>query len=118
MVRAPFVRLGVELRYNAFTCSCSLGGHKVQPFQALLHDGQQATLQTMTTDDLPAGELLIKVAYSDVNYKDALAYQPQNQVVRQFPQILGIDLSGTVVASHDAQFKKGDQIIVTGHGLR
>ena len=117
MVRAPFVRLGVELRYNAFTCSCSLGGHKVQPFQALLHDGQQATLQTMTTDDLPAGELLIKVAYSDVNYKDALAYQPQNQVVRQFPQILGIDLSGTVVASHDAQFKKGDQIIVTGHGL-
>ena len=90
MVRAPFVRLGVELRYNAFTCSCSLGGHKVQPFQALLHDGATSHLTNhCTTDDLPAGELLIKVAYSDVNYKDALAYQPQNQVVRQFPQILG-----------------------------
>ncbi|HAJ56033.1 MAG TPA: NADPH:quinone reductase, partial [Lactobacillus sp.] len=59
----------------------------------------------------------IRVAYSDINYKDALAYQPHNQIIRQYPQTLGIDLSGTVVASQDPQFKKGDQILATGHGL-
>ncbi|BAN73662.1 MULTISPECIES: acryloyl-CoA reductase [Lacticaseibacillus] len=89
----------------------------MQFFQAFIHDGQKATLQTITTDDLSAGELLIRVAYSDINYKDALAYQPHNQIIRQYPQTLGIDLSGTVVASQDPQFKKGDQILATGHGL-
>ena len=51
----------------------------MQTFQALVHDGQKATFQTLHKDDLPAGDLLIRVAYSDINYKDALAYQPQNQ---------------------------------------
>ncbi|MDN6333712.1 MAG: NADPH:quinone reductase, partial [Lacticaseibacillus paracasei] len=46
----------------------------MQTFQALVHDGQKATFQTLHEDDLPAGDLLIKVAYSDINYKDALAY--------------------------------------------
>ncbi|MGO2433171.1 MAG: acrylyl-CoA reductase family protein [Lacticaseibacillus paracasei] len=89
----------------------------MQTFQALVHDGQKATFQTLHEDDLPAGDLLIKVAYSDINYKDALAYQPQNQIIRDYPQILGIDLSGTVVASQDANFKVGDQVLATGHGL-
>jgi len=64
--------------------------------------------------DLPAGDLTIRVAWSDVNYKDGLATQPKSGVVRQYPLVLGIDLAGTVTESRDFRFKEGDEVIVTG----
>ncbi|WP_068773517.1 acryloyl-CoA reductase [Paenibacillus sp. FJAT-26967] len=74
-------------------------------------------IREMTVGELPAGELLVRVAYSGVNFKDGLASQPESHVVAAYPMILGIDLSGTVVSSADPRFSEGDQILVTGYGL-
>ena len=61
----------------------------------------------MNIDDLDAGDVVIKVAYSSVNFKDALAATGAGRIIRRFPCVGGIDLSGTVVESGDARFKKG-----------
>jgi acrylyl-CoA reductase (NADPH) len=71
----------------------------------------------ISIDDLPAGELLIQVVYSSVNYKDALACIPNGHVVKKYPFIPGIDLAGVVVESQDARFEEGDEILVTGFEL-
>jgi putative YhdH/YhfP family quinone oxidoreductase len=71
----------------------------------------------MSTDDLSPGEVLIKVAYSSVNYKDALAGTGKGKILRQFPQNGGIDVAGYVVASTDPKFREGDQVLCTGCGL-
>src|SRR6202162_2675499 len=71
----------------------------------------------MTLDDLDPGEVVIRVAYSDVNYKDALAATGAGKIIRRFPCVGGIDLSGTVVESGDARFKKGDAVICTSYDL-
>ncbi len=76
-----------------------------------------ADFQTLTYNDLPAGEVLIKVAYSSVNYKDGLASIPDGKIVRRYPFIPGVDLAGTVAASSDANFKEGDEVIVTGYEM-
>ena len=55
-------------------------------------------------DDLTAGEVVIKVAYSDINYKDALAATGKGRILRTYPLVGGIDLSGVVVSSEDARF--------------
>lgn len=68
-------------------------------------------------DDLDAGEVVVKVAYSSVNYKDALAGTGAGKVIRRFPCVGGIDLSGTVVESSDARFAKGDAVIATSFDL-
>lgn len=68
-------------------------------------------------DDLDAGEVVVKVAYSSVNYKDALAATGAGKVIRRFPCVGGIDLSGTVVESSDARFAKGDAVIATSFDL-
>ncbi|MBF8807621.1 MAG: acryloyl-CoA reductase [Enterococcus lacertideformus] len=60
---------------------------------------------------------MIKIAYSDVNYKDALASSEFGGVVRSYPMIPGIDLSGTVLESLDERFKVGDAVVLTGFGL-
>lgn len=74
-------------------------------------------IHNMTMDELPAGEVTIKVAYSSVNYKDALAATGQGHIVRHFPLSLGIDLSGVVEKSADPKFKSGNPVIVTGYDL-
>src|ERR1700674_2933582 len=79
--------------------------------------GFSAGLQELTRADLPAGEVLVKVAYSGVNYKDGLASIPEGKIVRSYPFVPGIDLSGTVVESSDARFKAGDEVIVTSYEL-
>jgi acrylyl-CoA reductase (NADPH) len=71
----------------------------------------------LSMDDLPAGELLVRVHYSSVNYKDAMALTPGNQIVRSFPFVPGIDLAGTVVSSEDSRFHAGEEIVATGYGL-
>jgi len=76
-----------------------------------------ASLTTATLDELPAGDVLVRVDYSDVNYKDALAAKENGGVIRTYPMTPGIDLAGEVVDSQSADFAPGDQVLVTGYGL-
>jgi acrylyl-CoA reductase (NADPH) len=68
-------------------------------------------------DDLDQGDLVVRVAYSDVNYKDALAATGKGRILRRPVCIGGIDLSGTVVSSSDQRFAEGDEILAVGHDL-
>lgn len=68
-------------------------------------------------EDLPAGEVLIKVAYSGVNYKDGLASIPEGKIVRSYPFVPGIDLAGVIEESSDQRFKAGDEVIATSYDL-
>jgi putative YhdH/YhfP family quinone oxidoreductase len=93
----------------------------LEPFRAFrIHadrDSYRAGIEEMHVDDLSAGEVLIKVAYSSVNYKDALAGTGKGRILRESPLNGGIDVAGYVVASTDAAFKEGDQVLCTGSGL-
>ncbi len=75
------------------------------------------SIRELAIDDLPAGDVTVKVAYSSVNYKDGLAAIPNGRIVSTYPFVPGIDLSGTVVSSNDSRFREGDQVIVTSYGL-
>lgn len=76
-----------------------------------------ATLKTCKLTDLPEGDVLVKVAYSDVNYKDALAAKENGGVIRTYPMTPGIDLAGEVIESQSPDFSTGDQVLLTGYGL-
>jgi acrylyl-CoA reductase (NADPH) len=80
-------------------------------------EGFTSGLQELTQADLPAGEVLIRVAYSSVNYKDGLASIPNGRVVRSYPLVPGIDMSGVVVESSDPHFKPGDEVLATSFDL-
>jgi len=71
----------------------------------------------LTLDDLDQGEVVIQAHYSSVNYKDALAATGAGKVIRRYPCVGGIDLSGTVVESADARFSKGDAVIATSYDI-
>jgi acrylyl-CoA reductase (NADPH) len=71
----------------------------------------------LTLDDLDPGEVVIQAHYSSVNYKDALAATGTGKVIRRFPCIGGIDVSGVVANSSDARFKVGDEVLVTGYDM-
>lgn len=71
----------------------------------------------LAVDDLSPGEVLIRVAYTSINYKDALAAAGLNQIVRQYPRIGGIDLTGRVAQSSDPRFAPGDPVVVHGFGI-
>lgn len=79
--------------------------------------GYRAGVEEMALDELSPGEVDIKVAWSSVNFKDALAGTGQGKILRAFPLNGGIDVAGTVVASRDQAFKEGDPVLVTGCGL-
>lgn len=68
-------------------------------------------------DELPEGNLLIRVSYSSLNYKDALSASGNPGVSRNFPHTPGIDAAGTVVSCDDNTFSQGDEVIVTGYDL-
>ncbi len=68
-------------------------------------------------DDLDPGEVVVRVAYSDVNYKDALAATGKGRILRRPSCIGGIDFSGTVVSSGDSRLAKGDAVLATGFDL-
>ncbi len=74
-------------------------------------------VELLSTEQLPAGDVLIEVACSSLNYKDALACQGHPGVVRNFPHVPGIDAAGHVVESTSADFKQGDEVLVTGYDL-
>jgi putative YhdH/YhfP family quinone oxidoreductase len=81
-------------------------------------EGQVAArVERLTVGELPAGEVLIRVAFSSLNYKDALASQGHPGVVRNLPHVPGIDCAGIVEESTSLQYKPGDQVIVTGYEL-
>jgi len=71
----------------------------------------------VTLDELPAGEVLFRAAYSSVNYKDALAATGAGKIIRKFPLTGGIDAAGTVVSSGDSRFKPGDEVICTSYDM-
>jgi putative YhdH/YhfP family quinone oxidoreductase len=81
-------------------------------------DGQVAArVESITRDQLPPGDVLLRVAYSSLNYKDALACQGHPGVVRSFPHVPGIDCAGAVVESTSADYRPGDEVLVTGYEL-
>jgi putative YhdH/YhfP family quinone oxidoreductase len=94
----------------------------VSPFKAFVIRQDEnrkvvSAMETLAVDALDAGEVLIKVAYSSVNYKDALAATGAGKIIRRFPCVGGIDLSGTVVESSDPRFKAGDEVIATSFDI-
>lgn len=93
----------------------------MSPFTALLAtqvDGKfHASFERLDRSALPSGEVLVRVLYSDLNYKDGLAVTGRPGVIRKFPMILGIDLAGVVEESTSPDWKPGDPVVVTGCGL-
>ncbi|MEL4893265.1 acryloyl-CoA reductase [Xanthomonas protegens] len=79
--------------------------------------GYHAGLGPLSLDQLSDGEVVIRAAWSSVNFKDALAGTGQGKILRRFPLVGGIDVAGHVVASSDPAFKEGDAVLVTGCGL-
>jgi acrylyl-CoA reductase (NADPH) len=79
-------------------------------------DDVERSLRTLGEDDLPEGDVLVRVEWSSVNYKDALAVSPNGQVAKTSPLVPGIDLSGEVVGSGDAVLAHGYEIGVARHG--
>ena len=75
----------------------------------------QARFTDLTLDELDPGEVVIKTAYSSVNFKDALAATGAGKIIRRFPCVGGVDCSGTVESSSDARFKAGDQVLCTSY---
>lgn len=92
-----------------------------ESFQALVVDKTESSfsvaVKSVPLEDLPAGEVVIKVAYSSVNYKDGLASIPNGKILRSYPFIPGIDLSGVVVSSTDDRFQEGQEVLATGYGI-
>src|SRR5512139_644715 len=93
----------------------------MQPFKALLIeqiDGKVSSGFTMLDPArLDPGSVTIRVAYSSVNYKDALAATGAGKIIRRFPCVGGIDLSGIVIESVDPRFKAGDPVIATSFDI-
>ena len=90
-------------------------------FRGLLIDkqnGQQtASVQQLSELALPEGDVTVRVAYSTLNYKDALAITGRSPVVRKFPMVPGIDFAGIVEASADPAFSIGDPVVLNGWGV-
>jgi putative YhdH/YhfP family quinone oxidoreductase len=80
-------------------------------------DGITTAVETLRTSDLPPGEVTIRVHYSSVNYKDALALTPKGGVVRHYPIVPGIDLTGEVVSSETDEFAVGDLVLAHGYEI-
>jgi putative YhdH/YhfP family quinone oxidoreductase len=76
-----------------------------------------AGVEAITFDELPPGDVVVRVEYSSLNYKDALASQGHPGVVRNFPHIPGIDCAGTVVESASPDYRPGDEVLITGYEL-
>lgn len=94
----------------------------MSPFKAFVINQDEnrkvvSSMTTLTDDQLDAGEVLIKVAYSSVNYKDALAATGAGKIIRRFPCVGGIDMAGTVVGSADPRFQVGDEVIATSFDI-
>ena len=93
-----------DIKYKAF-------------FTQETESGFSNSIESLSTADLEENDLLIKVSYSSLNYKDALSASGNKGVTRTYPHTPGIDAVGEVVKSNSSDFKDGDKIIVTGYDL-
>ncbi|WP_417738477.1 MDR family oxidoreductase [Rosistilla oblonga] len=89
------------------------------PFNALMVEktddsNVSVAMQSLTIDQLPAGNVTVAIQYTTVNYKDGLCMQPNNGFVRNYPLVPGIDFAGTVESSDDSRYKAGDKVVLTG----
>jgi putative YhdH/YhfP family quinone oxidoreductase len=80
-------------------------------------DNITATIETLGAADLQPGDVIIRIAYSSVNYKDALALTPRGGVVREYPLVPGIDLTGEVIESTSAEFPVGALVLAHGYDI-
>ena len=87
-------------------------------FKAIVIDNKNENftrgIQELSINTLADGNVLVKIDYSTLNYKDALILHNGGKIVKRYPFIPGIDFSGTVEESEDDKFRKGDRIILTG----
>ncbi|WP_141431040.1 acryloyl-CoA reductase [Bacillus sp. 03113] len=92
-----------------------------QTFDALVVNKQEeqffVEVQKLTLQDLPESEVLIRVHYSGVNYKDSLAVIPNGNIVKTYPFVPGVDLAGVVVSSSDPRFQEGQEVIATSYEI-
>ena len=93
----------------------------MEPFLAYrVHreDGKiEGRIERITLDDLNEGDVVIRSAWSGINYKDALAATGSGRIMRRFPMVGGIDVAGVVHASNDPRYAEGDPVVITGFGL-
>ena len=80
-------------------------------------DGQTVSMAEVSPDQLPEGDVLVEVAFSTLNYKDALAITGASPVVRSFPMVPGIDFSGVVAESTHPDYQAGDRVVLNGWGV-
>lgn len=81
-------------------------------------DGKpKAGFRDLTLADLPDNEVLVKVEFSTLNYKDGLSISGRGRIARRFPMVAGADLAGTVVESRSPEWKAGDKVVVNGWGM-
>ena len=89
-----------------------------EKFKAIIIDNQNEKftrqVKELDTDFLKDGEVLVKIEYSDLNFKDAMILKDGGKLVKEYPRIPGIDFSGIVSESNDGEFKEGDKVILTG----
>jgi NADPH2:quinone reductase len=91
---------------------------KFRAFRIHSEDGRiAARFEDLGLDDLAAGEVVIRVSHSGINYKDALAATGAGRILRRYPLVGGIDLAGTVESSADPRYREGDAVLVTGCAL-
>ena len=90
-------------------------------FKGILIEGsrgdQKVSLTSIEESELPEGDVTVDVAFSTLNYKDALAITGKSPIVKQYPMIPGIDFAGTVSSSTHADFKAGDPVVLNGWGV-
>ena len=79
--------------------------------------GQAVSLEALELTDLPDNDILIRVDYSTVNYKDGLALTGTRPIIRSYPLVPGIDLAGVIESSRDDRWQVGDRVVVNGWGL-
>jgi acrylyl-CoA reductase (NADPH) len=73
-----------------------------------------SSLETLPYDALPAGDVVVRIAYSDLNYKDGMVVKGLGRLVKAYPHVPGIDFSGVVELSDSPKFRPGDEVILTG----
>ena len=91
---------------------------KNQKFKAfVVRDKNKSGIESMDLDELMSGNVLVKVKYSSLNYKDGLAVLNKSPIIRRYPMIPGSDFAGIVVKSDYKRFKKGDKVLCNGWGI-
>lgn len=94
---------------------------RTMPMRAIVinkdDEGYRAEVAEVAESDMPAGDVTVDVEYSTLNFKDSLAITGSSPVVRSFPMVPGVDLSGTVRESSNAEFSVGDKVVLNGWGV-